>query len=236
MARQTQPLNDVKLCRKCGIELTEANWPEYHQKHPLYICQTCHNAGRRERYPAQRRVVQQAGNAVKLCRKCGVVLEAGKNCSAVRMDKADYICGKCSTKAARDAWIANEAKCCRMCGATLVDGENCSADSHTYECDDCRRALSREQRRKAKLEVMEKYGGVCACCNESRLEFLTIDHINGGGRHEFKQFGQGARFYRKLILGVKRDDLRVLCMNCNFAIGRYGYYPHQLERDKSPFS
>lgn len=35
-----------------------------------------------------------------------------------------------------------------------------------------------------KLKVLEKYSQgkiACSCCGESTIEFLSIDHINGGG-------------------------------------------------------
>ena len=36
-------------------------------------------------------------------------------------------------------------------------------------------------------------------------------------------------FYRFLIKsGFPTDDYRLLCMNCNFAIGKFGVCPHQV--------
>ena len=81
--------------------------------------------------------------------------------------------------------------------------------------------------------MIEKYGGMCACCHESRLVFLTIDHINGGGRaHREKITNKhGSRFYSFLARLPLLPELRVLCMNCNWAI-RYGEVcPHQLTAD-----
>src|SRR5579884_3642938 len=45
----------------------------------------------------------------------------------------------------------------------------------------------RRYRQRLKMEVLSHYGnGIpqCACCGEKTLQFLTIDHINGGGRRE----------------------------------------------------
>jgi len=59
-------------------------------------------------------------------------------------------------------------------------------------------------------------------------EFLTIDHINGGGNKQKQEIG-GAGI--KLYLWMKRNNypsgFQVLCMNCNFAKGKYGICPHQ---------
>ena len=78
---------------------------------------------------------------------------------------------------------------------------------------------------------MEVYGRICACCGEDRPEFLTIDHIHGGGnrhRRELKRNG-GVSFYCWLIQQGFPEGYRTLCMNCNFARGNYGYCPHEQE-------
>lgn len=83
--------------------------------------------------------------------------------------------------------------------------------------------------RKVKLEVLTHYGGKpprCACCGETALAFLTIDHINGRGGelHRQKRGGYLYTYLRKIGYPL---GFRVLCMNCNFAIGHYGSCPHQ---------
>ena len=89
-------------------------------------------------------------------------------------------------------------------------------------------AQRKAQRLRLKLKVFEVYGGpLCACCNEKYIEFLSIDHINGGGNQHMKQVGLGNRFYQWLRKNNYPLGYRVLCMNCNFAIGRLGYCPHQ---------
>ena len=73
------------------------------------------------------------------------------------------------------------------------------------------------------------YGGICACCGESEFGFLTIDHINGGGRRHRKNTGGGSNYLREIRkLGFPRG-FRVLCYNCNNAYNSFGYCPHQKE-------
>src|SRR5205807_5288509 len=49
-------------------------------------------------------------------------------------------------------------------------------------------ANSRKWHQARKAEAIEHYGKVCACCGESTYEFLCIDHINGGGNRQRKQY------------------------------------------------
>ncbi len=82
---------------------------------------------------------------------------------------------------------------------------------------------------KVKMEVLNHYGGTppkCACCGEALIEFLSIDHINGGGNKERKMTGPTYDFLRRENFPL---GYRVLCMNCNFAIGHFGYCPHQIK-------
>jgi hypothetical protein len=92
------------------------------------------------------------------------------------------------------------------------------------------RSSSRARVRAVKREVIDAYGKVCACCAESSIEFLAIDHINGDGFHERQMGMVGSTMYRVLRNAgfPDKDRYRVLCHNCNTAIGTYGYCPHVL--------
>jgi hypothetical protein len=95
-----------------------------------------------------------------------------------------------------------------------------------------RRDINATWRWKARLKVIEAYGGCCACCGEMIPEFLTIDHINNDGA-EKRRNGEmgGAALYTKLEkMGYPKDDYQLLCMNCNFAKGHFGCCPHEHYR------
>ncbi|MFM9966734.1 MAG: hypothetical protein ACKV2Q_36640 [Planctomycetaceae bacterium] len=88
----------------------------------------------------------------------------------------------------------------------------------------------RERKRQLKAEVMNAYGGACACCGESHIEFLTIDHVDGSGAEHRRRVGKGEGIYRDLkARGFPKDGYQVLCLNCNIALGFYGYCPHRPE-------
>jgi len=80
--------------------------------------------------------------------------------------------------------------------------------------------------RAARLEGIAAYGGKCACCGESQIEFLTLDHINGRGDEPQRITGQKA-WARLKARGWPKDNFQLLCFNCNCAKGVYGRCPHQ---------
>ena len=71
--------------------------------------------------------------------------------------------------------------------------------------------------RRMHKDIIIKYGGMCSKCNETELGFLTVDHIDGGGSKEVQETfrGQTARFYRHLRDDPIRNDIEILCWNCN---------------------
>lgn len=82
------------------------------------------------------------------------------------------------------------------------------------------------------LEALSK--SKCACCSESELVFLCIDHRNGGGTKHRKIVKPGQRLYYWLRdqiqqYGIRavRKEFRVLCYNCNAAHWILGYCPHK---------
>jgi hypothetical protein len=96
------------------------------------------------------------------------------------------------------------------------------------------RQRSKKRYTEDKKIILEHYGGnppKCACCGESRYEFLSIDHINGGGRQHRKTV-HARSFYLWLIKNNFPEEYRILCFNCNCARGFFGYCPHEKEREK----
>lgn len=92
-------------------------------------------------------------------------------------------------------------------------------------------AKQKEKNFSTKLSVFTHYSGgkpFCACCGETAIEFLTIDHIGGGGNNHRKEIGSsgGYSLYRWIIKHNYPDNFRVLCMNCNHSFGHFGYCPH----------
>lgn len=96
-------------------------------------------------------------------------------------------------------------------------------------CLETRAKWEKSYRLKIRLMVLEHYGRACACCQEARIEFLTIDHMaNNGHRHRKEE--PGARsIYKWLVRNKFPLGFRTLCFNCNQARAIYGQCPHSQE-------
>jgi hypothetical protein len=75
---------------------------------------------------------------------------------------------------------------------------------------------------------------ICECCGEKDLVALSIDHINGGGNAHRRSLKSSERSGIAFYLWLQRNNFpsgfRVLCLSCNFSRGRFGYCPHEKER------
>lgn len=129
---------------------------------------------------------------------------------------------------------------CKKCSSIFM-----AVRSDAVSCQECHKKRRKEHqksdrgrslRAKWHRETREKayagYGGVCACCGESRYEFLCIDHVNGGGREDRKIFSTWQIAKRVIDLGFP-PEYQVLCHNCNSAKGFFGQCPHVTERERT---
>ena len=91
--------------------------------------------------------------------------------------------------------------------------------------------LTKHQKRRFmdRHSVIMSYGGYkCACpggCSVTEDHFLTLDHIGGGGNKHRKEIG--SHIYSWLRRHNYPSGFRILCMNCNFSFGHWGFCPHQ---------
>ena len=93
------------------------------------------------------------------------------------------------------------------------------------------REINRNTDRRLRESVIDGYGGACRCCGETTYAFLTIDHVDGGGSVERRDFPGQGKFLRRLRDEGFPDRYRLLCWNCNS--GRAvngGICPHEEAR------
>jgi hypothetical protein len=101
----------------------------------------------------------------------------------------------------------------------LPDGQKSRPEqSQSYDA-----AYHKKHNQKLRHDILVHYSGglpACSCCGEKHDEFLTIDHINGGGTdHRRMGIKGGYATYRWLIKNNFPPGFQILCMNCNFAKG-----------------
>ncbi len=137
----------------------------------------------------------------KICNKCG----------NLKLIKDFYIIQRSNRK---DITIPNKCK-----------------DCHNKDCKkyNDKRKLSDQKRRILVLIHYSEGKLECKCCGEKNIEFLQLDHKNGDGAEHRKKLGgcRGSSMYRWVIRNNYPNMFRVLCVNCNFSKGAYGYCPHR---------
>jgi hypothetical protein len=149
------------------------------------------------------------------CRSCGKPVEAER--------KGKAQCVSCAKKHSRkqkarsNRW-KKEGLCTR-----------CGKPNDRKGKAVCTRCAGAYQRQRATL--IDEMGGKCECCGEVHKEFLSIDHVNGGGnKARRKDKNHNRTLVGKILSGTEdRSKYRILCMNCNSALGFYGYCPHKTE-------
>lgn len=141
--------------------------------------------------------------AAKVCVNCGNDSKGKRRC-----DKCFAVTNN-NSKQCRIRWRADN-KC--SCGKP-----NALDKLH---CQECLGKYS-DVRITNKIETMTAYGGKCACCGETNILFLTIDHKNGGGKQHRKEIlgssnACGDNFYKWLKKNNwPKDEFQCLCLQCN---------------------
>lgn len=185
----------------------------------------------------------------RVCYKCGM----NKTISDFTNDKYrnDGVGRKCKSccsdfmklkrqqhKQNKDRVVA-KTKRCPACKETL-SSDAFNRDSGSWSglqayCKEC----AFKKRETVRLEVLVRYSSdppYCLCCGERRFQFLSIGHINGGGRQHAVQRrnnGEGTTLFMWLKRNGYPEGYQILCHNCNQAKGYYGICPHQKERDEA---
>jgi hypothetical protein len=154
-------------------------------------------------------------------RSCGCLRREVKRLTKTFVDENGRVCTECGLYKEWDSYPTNT---------------DCIKDRDP-KCKACTSAhaipVSREYRLALKHQVMNGYGGACACCGESEIAFLTIDHINNDGAEHRRssKFAKANRLYRWLRDNNYPQGFQVLCSNCNTAKNVVGVCPHQIRRE-----
>lgn len=123
--------------------------------------------------------------------------------------------------AREQVWRAKKkaAKCCTSCGATDVVGTRCEPCKahrkalYSKKYKERYHGMKTERRSVLRQAVFDLLGNKCACCGETGVRFLTLDHSKNDGGRERNQ-GRKMSMMRGVLAG-ERHDIQILCFNCN---------------------
>ena len=126
--------------------------------------------------------------------------------------------------------IAERGEMCVECGEkpryrTYKTCQSCYYDRNRDKYNES----SRRYNQKLRDDCFAGYGNKCACCGESEVLFLTLDHVNRNGAEEKRALGHTSNLqtYRHAIQNGFPDDYQLLCWNCNCGRERNnGICPH----------
>lgn len=217
-AREKKP----RTCIDCDTLLVRSH---------IFRCGTCVVISKREK--TNRPVICEE----KTCRACKQLKAFTKFYrNRLSPDGLDYSCRECKAAESLARRTKRKANGTCHCGGALREGfKNCAVCAKRHSDWratnlDYTQKKGYEWRKNVREQVFAHYGKICICCQEARLELLTIDHMNGGGNRHRKEVGSGPTFYRWLIKQGFPLGYQTLCYNCNCSRGHLGICPHERER------
>lgn len=126
-------------------------------------------------------------------------------------------------------------KTCRVCHIEL-NKKNCTPSFLKRKIKICRTCNGKQYKNrysKYRIDILSKLGNKCQCCGSDRIQFLSIDHISGGGNQE-KKIARGKKFIKKLYympINELKNKFQCLCFNCNYTKGFWGKCPHNFSNE-----
>lgn len=147
-------------------------------------------------------------------------------------DRCKQCCNKDRTKARQNAKSKGLCRCGSPRALKSTKCINCIDAAKQYQSANLGKISSYNRKAyvKLKIEVINAYGGKCACCHETTFEFLTLDHINNDGADHRRKVGG---YTRKVWSDLKKNGfppiMQVLCANCHLAKTISGECPHKKE-------
>jgi len=133
-------------------------------------------------------------------------------------------CSACRASNKRSREKRTKLGLCRLCPRPIDPGVGL-CETHRVQA----RERSKKDREEFKKLIYDHYGGECACCGETEIRFMTVDHVeNDGADHRRKLFGKNTgTVHRWLVKNKFPPGFQMLCFNCNAAKQFFGQCPHK---------
>jgi len=232
----------IPTCRKCGVILTDENWYASFKKINSCICKKCGNKYDKEWQQNNRDSYNQLQRESKHRLRDEVIDAYGgvcKCCGETRKEflTIDHIYGDGNKHRREMGFLSSDMFYRWLRQNNYPSGFqvlcfNCNCGKGTYgtcphnkdifekEFEAKHKTASSEYKWRLRLNIIEGYGGKCELCGEDNPHSLTIDHIDGNGSEERKDFPDSCKLYKKLRdENYPKDNYRLLCYNCNCALG-----------------
>ncbi len=152
-----------------------------------------------------------------LCTRCGKVRDRENKLTCQACN--DYRISRGYNNKLEKFW--GRQKLCLGCGKTRFPNR--------ARCEKCLvaiRSRSKKSHLKIKMLVHAAYGNKCACCGETEVKFLQVDHIEG---RKVEDNFCGGEIYRYIIKNNYPKNFQLLCANCNWSKGIFGECPHKTK-------
>lgn len=216
----------MRLCKTCEIvkELNEFDLGP--SGSPRRVCRNCRRKYARDYYHRNKKPGPGSGHP-----------NLSTKGEYIGADAKGRTCLECKAWKSKDNYWVNKKRSssptlypyCNDCRAKRLKAKHLSrlekeGESYKKKLNDSNKA----SKKRLKDEVITAYGGRCACCQETRVEFLTLDHVNNDGATHRKKEGikTGTSTWAWARANGFPSTLQLLCWNCNSSKGAYGYCPH----------
>lgn len=228
-------------CSKCHIPLDNNNWLPSRQKRNQFICKICIRQDNNRRYLIKKNsyLLQYKNKRRQI--KHDVLKYYGGFCALCQEDdfnklSLDHMDGygrqhrksvlKIDSGTNFYRWVLkykpnNLRLLCYNCNCQVIMTKINLVNQYSSGCrycsqNNCHCAQIKKRNRyiDLKLTVFSHYGNQCASCQESKVEFLTIDHLNNEGNNHRKEIG--SQIFPWLKKHHYPNNFQILCFNCNY--------------------
>jgi len=186
----------MRTCTACGESKKDESFQLRGDGTRRAQCRKCRRSVRRK---------VKLNDGTRKCIKCGMnksILEFKQ-----KGLKTLFTCVVC--------WEQQHSGLCKCSKPAVVGRTSC------LDCLERDRIQSRDHKLLMRKTVLDYLGCKCAYCGIDEQMFLTIDHVNGGGkvhRRESKDPNICSVLYRQLKReGNLSEGFQILCWNCNSA-------------------
>jgi hypothetical protein len=163
----------------------------------------------------------------------GRCANCGRICDRPGKAKCSDCASRVAIKLTKNRQSAIQRGICHVC----EDADALPGIQMCHACKTKHNLIVMRHNKKLKREVMDAYGGICACCGETNLGFLTIDHLDDSSEKAKWSNGKricGSPFYSRLKLNDFPSGYQVLCFNCNCGRAKnHGVCPHKSHKESS---